>query len=146
MRYKKGNLSEAKLIGSRLIAVYIDARSPSPPTELIRDIIRRFPNENIYKQKQRRIPGQVILNPPLIYIVGQVIPREDSFESPEQRIETFLECLNHLTSLIGDNKIEIAIDRGLCPELHGDNWEEYKSALTSIEEITSIEFLVYKDE
>jgi len=151
MRYKKGNLNTAKLPTNvlRLIGVYIDAKSMEPSTDRIRDLMLRFPSNNIYEKTTRRHPGQIIYDPPLLYIVGQIIPRQDSFETSEDRLETFRTCMKQLVEILGDTgSVEIAIDRGLGEELHGnEDWNIYKEIMLEIETTHKhIEFLVYKSD
>lgn len=150
MRFKAGRLSDAKINKpDRYIGVYIDSKSIESPNDEITDIIERFPDQDIYQNNKNRKPGTVVIDAPLIYIIGQIIPRTDSYETADDRIETFKKCMNHLvlsfSSLNPKSEIKIALDKGCGYQLHGNKWKIYKHILQEIEDNSNIEFLIYKE-
>jgi len=101
---------------------------------LANQIFTRFPYANIYKNNKNRIPGTIKITYNVIGLFAQNSPsKPNNFETKQQRLQWFIECLQKLQHINYDNleyksnilNFPYKIGCGLA----GGDWDSYHNIL-----------------
>ena len=112
------------------------------PKGLSKEMFKKFPSANDYKDNIKRKPGTIKVHGRVINLFGQKYPgKPRSYETKEQRIEWFKQGLDEIKKLKPNS---LAFPYQIGCGLAGGEWDEYYKILKKLENDLGILVVIYK--